>query len=225
MGFFTPFLKNHNSSTITFPKTIGLRCSEPLHSTNRVTNPPFYTMSNIRSIDDSVMASKLHSLRISEDLDKTPANDNKPSTRGRPKVALSRIETLPTELQSHILSSMPDLATLLSAVRASAILRTIYNFDRHKILRHCVNRELPSHYCTKSCYILPRERASRDLIKWWLAYDRAVDNLKLGPQKRASYRMISDYSDGQTTARHILEEFCENRPSACGQLFWSVCPF
>ncbi|TGJ80527.1 hypothetical protein E0Z10_g8232 [Xylaria hypoxylon] len=54
----------------------------------------------------------------------------------------SRVESLPAELRVLLLSSMPDLPTLRSLVRASPVLHAQYRHDRNSILRACLGREL-----------------------------------------------------------------------------------
>lgn len=54
----------------------------------------------------------------------------------------SRLENLPSELRSKILSDMPDLPTLRSLVHASPIMHAQYRHDRNTILRACLGREL-----------------------------------------------------------------------------------
>ncbi|KAH7013877.1 hypothetical protein EDB80DRAFT_863790 [Ilyonectria destructans] len=56
--------------------------------------------------------------------------------------SLSRLENLPSELRSKILSDMPDLPTLRSLVKASPTLHAQYRHDRNTILRACLGREL-----------------------------------------------------------------------------------
>lgn len=54
----------------------------------------------------------------------------------------SRLEDLPPELRRQILSSVPDLPSLRSVIRASPVLHAQYRNDRDSILRACVAREL-----------------------------------------------------------------------------------
>ncbi|KAK8080281.1 hypothetical protein PG997_008099 [Apiospora hydei] len=54
----------------------------------------------------------------------------------------SRLESLPAELRSQILSSVPDLLSLRALVRASPVLHAQYLHDRSAILCSCMEREL-----------------------------------------------------------------------------------
>ncbi|RSM09352.1 hypothetical protein CEP52_004164 [Fusarium oligoseptatum] len=74
---------------------------------------------------------------------KTPLSDARPlgkEASPRPQ-SCSRLETLPPELRFKLLSSMPDLQTLRSLVRASPILHAQYRQSRDRILRDCLGRE------------------------------------------------------------------------------------
>ncbi|KAK7956459.1 uncharacterized protein PG986_005681 [Apiospora aurea] len=54
----------------------------------------------------------------------------------------SRLESLPAELRSQVLSSVPDLLSLRALVRASPVLHAQYLHDRSAILCSCMEREL-----------------------------------------------------------------------------------
>ncbi|KAI1126494.1 hypothetical protein F5Y10DRAFT_293754 [Nemania abortiva] len=58
----------------------------------------------------------------------------------------SRLENLPPELRIQILSSMPDLETLRSMVRASPAMHAVYSNNDHRILATCLERDLEGFY-------------------------------------------------------------------------------
>lgn len=101
-----------------------------------------HIMSTVPDLDHSSIEEKPPELSLDENVDTDGINTGNPSARRRANDTQPNIETLLVELQSQILYCLLDLETLRSAIHASPILRATYLFDRGKILRHCLNREL-----------------------------------------------------------------------------------
>ncbi|OHF01735.1 hypothetical protein CORC01_02926 [Colletotrichum orchidophilum] len=68
----------------------------------------------------------------------------------------SYIESLPAELRFEILSWMPDLPSLQSAVHASPVLHAQYREHRNTILRLCLGRELDGFYVDAHVHLMSR---------------------------------------------------------------------
>ncbi|KAI3328267.1 hypothetical protein F4824DRAFT_517968 [Ustulina deusta] len=92
------------------------------------------------------------------------------SMRTVAKVAsYSRLETLPSELRTQILSSIPDLETLRSMIHASPTMHAQYLYNRHRILSACLDRELDGFYV--DAYANLKSRASE---LGWLRTNKTI---------------------------------------------------
>ena len=123
-----------------------------------------------------------------------PKGETRPKTR--PRRPLSHIETLPIELQTQILSSIPDLETLRSAVWASSVLEATYLFNRHEILSECLKRELNGLTIEAYAAVMSRPAPQRKhSTEKHVTEDHDIENCGSGNNTRDAFRMVMIFLD------------------------------